>query len=87
MKKEDFLPLNGTDYIEYYVSNSLQAARYYQSSFGFQPLAFSGLSTGNNKFQSYVVQQNKIKLATALLHRPQQLIKRHPMTSRRLQTT
>tara|TARA_B100001175_G_C19460116_1_gene616051 strand:+ start:189 stop:1286 length:1098 start_codon:yes stop_codon:yes gene_type:complete len=62
MKKEDFLPLNGTDYIEYYVSNSLQAARYYQSSFGFQPLAFSGLSTGNNKFQSYVVQQNKIKL-------------------------
>jgi 4-hydroxyphenylpyruvate dioxygenase len=62
MKKEDFLPLNGTDYIEYYVSNSLQAARYYQSAFGFQPLAFSGLSTGNNKFQSYVVQQDKIRL-------------------------
>ena len=62
MKKEDFLPLHGTDYIEYYVSNSLQAARYYQSAFGFQPLAFSGLSTGNNKFQSYVVQQDKIRL-------------------------
>jgi len=62
MKKEDFLPLHGTDYIEYYVSNSLQAARYYQSAFGFQPLAFSGLSTGNDKFQSYVVQQDKIRL-------------------------
>jgi len=62
MNKEDFLPLYGTDYIEFYVSNSLQAARYYQSSFGFQPLAYSGLSTGNNEFQSYVVQQDKIRL-------------------------
>ena len=69
MKKEDFLPLYGTDYIEYYVSNSLQAARYYQSAFGFQPLAYSGLSTGNSKFQSYVVQQNKIRLVfTSPLH-------------------
>ena len=69
MEKKDFLPLHGTDYIEYYVSNSLQAARFYQSSFGFQPLAYSGLSTGNNKFQSYVVQQDKIRLVfTSPLH-------------------
>ena len=52
MDDKDFLPLYGTDFIEFYVSNSLQAAKYYQSAFGFQPLAFSGLSTGNKKVQS-----------------------------------
>ena len=62
MDDKDFLPLYGTDFIEFYVSNSLQAAKYYQSAFGFQPLAFSGLSTGNKKVQSYVVQQGKIRL-------------------------
>lgn len=62
MDNKDFLPLNGTDYIEFYVSNSLQAARYYQSAFGFQPLAYSGLSTGHKSIESYVVQQGKIRL-------------------------
>lgn len=62
MAQKDFLPLNGTDYIEFYVSNSLQAARFYQTSFGFQPLAYSGLSTGNKEVESYVVEQNKIRL-------------------------
>ena len=46
-EKKDFLPLLGTDYVEFYVGNSLQAAYYYQTAFGFQPLAYSGLSTGN----------------------------------------
>ncbi len=62
MGNKDFLPLNGTDYLEFYVSNSLQAAKYYQTAFGFQPLAYSGLSTGNKKVESYVVQQGKIRL-------------------------
>ena len=62
MENKDFLPLNGTDYLEFYVSNSLQAAKYYQTAFGFQPLAYSGLSTGNKKVESYVVQQGKIRL-------------------------
>ena len=62
MAHKDFLPLNGTDYIEFYVSNSLQAARFYQTSFGFQPLAYSGLSTGNKEVESYVVEQKKIRL-------------------------
>ena len=57
-----FLPLDGTDYVELYVGNALQAAHYYQAAFGFQPLAYSGLSTGNSARESYVVQQGKIKL-------------------------
>lgn len=60
---EDFMPINGTDYLELYVGNSRQAAHYYQTAFGFQPLAFSGLATGNKTTESYVLVQDKIRLA------------------------
>ncbi len=59
---EDFMPIKGTDYIEFYVSNSLQAAHYYKSAFGFQSLAYAGLSTGKKDRESYAVQQDKIRL-------------------------
>ncbi|CCH55705.1 4-hydroxyphenylpyruvate dioxygenase [Fibrisoma limi BUZ 3] len=58
----DFLPLNGTDYIELYVSNAKQAAHYYQTAFGFQPLAHAGLETGLRDRESYVVVQDKIRI-------------------------
>ncbi len=56
------MPINGTDYLELYVSNALQAAHYYQTAFGFQPLAYSGLKTGVKDCESYVVVQDKIRL-------------------------
>lgn len=59
---QDFLPLNGTDYIELYVSNAKQAAHYFQTAFGFQPLAYAGLETGRKDRESYVVVQGKIRL-------------------------
>ena len=58
----DFLPLNGTDYVELYVGNAKQAAHYYKTAFGFQSVAFSGLETGNKEEVSYVLQQDKIRL-------------------------
>lgn len=58
----DFLPLNGTDYIELYVGNAKQAAHYFQTAFGFQPLAYAGLETGLRDRESYVIQQNKIRI-------------------------
>ncbi len=58
----DFLPLNGTDYIELYVGNARQAAHYFQTAFGFQPLAHAGLETGLRDRESYVVVQDKIRL-------------------------
>jgi 4-hydroxyphenylpyruvate dioxygenase len=66
---EDFLPINGTDYVEFYVGNAKQAAYYYQTAFGFQPLAYSGLETGDKKKTSYVLVQDKIRFVftTALL--------------------
>lgn len=58
----DFMPINGTDYIELYVSNAKQAAHYYRTAFGFQPLAYRGLETGSRVLESYVVVQDKIRL-------------------------
>jgi len=59
---QDFLPINGTDYVELYVGNAKQAAHFYMTAFGFEGLAYSGLETGNKNLQSYVVQQGKIRL-------------------------
>lgn len=59
---EDFLPLLGTDYVELYVGNAKQAAHYYQSAWGFQPLAYAGLETGVKDRTSYVLEQGKIRL-------------------------
>lgn len=59
MTQQDFLPLLGTDYIEFYVGNAKQAAHYYQSAFGFKLVAYAGPETGLKEKVSYVVQQNK----------------------------
>lgn len=65
----DFLPINGTDYVELYVGNALQSAHYFQNAFGFQPLAMAGLETGLTDRESYVVVQDKIRLIfTSPLH-------------------
>ncbi len=59
---EDFLPLNGTDYIELYVGNAKQASHYYRTAFGFQAHAYAGLETGVQDRVSYVLKQDKIRL-------------------------
>lgn len=59
---EDFLPLNGTDYVELYVGNAKQSAHYYKTAFGFQSEAYAGLETGVKDRVSYVLKQDKIRL-------------------------
>lgn len=77
MDKQEFLPISGTDYVEFYVGNAKQAAHYYQSAFGFQPLAYSGLETGVKDRTSYVVRQGKITfILTAGMH-PDSEVTRH----------
>ena len=56
----DFLPLYGTDYVEFYVGNAKQAAHFYKTAFGFQSLAYAGPETGIMDRVSYVIRQNKI---------------------------
>jgi 4-hydroxyphenylpyruvate dioxygenase len=59
---QDFLPLLGTDYVEFYVGNAKQAAHFYKTAFGFQSLAYKGLETGSRDSVSYVLKQDKIRL-------------------------
>jgi 4-hydroxyphenylpyruvate dioxygenase len=59
---QDFLPLLGTDYVEFYVGNAKQAAHFYKTAFGFQSLAYAGLETGLKDRVSYVLKQDKIRL-------------------------
>eukprot|EP00611_Tribonema_gayanum_P023018 TRINITY_DN4745_c0_g1_i1.p1 TRINITY_DN4745_c0_g1~~TRINITY_DN4745_c0_g1_i1.p1 ORF type:complete len:377 (+),score=19.99 TRINITY_DN4745_c0_g1_i1:17-1147(+) len=56
----DFLPLQGTDYVEFYVGNAKQAAHFYKTAFGFQSLAYAGPETGVKDRASYAVRQNKL---------------------------
>ena len=59
---QDFLPLLGTDYVEFYVGNAKQAAHFYKTAFGFQSHAYRGLETGSKDSVSYVLTQDKIKI-------------------------
>jgi 4-hydroxyphenylpyruvate dioxygenase len=59
---KDFLPLNGTDYVEFYVGNAKQSAHFYKTALGFQSLAYAGLETGLKDRTSYVLVQDKIRI-------------------------
>ena len=74
---QDFLPLLGTDYVEFYVGNAKQAAHYYKTAFGFESYAYCGLETGNKEYCSYVVKQDKIKLVLTSPFNPDSEISHH----------
>ncbi len=76
-KAQDFLPINGTDFVELYVGNAKQAAHFYKTAFGFQSLAYSGLETGNKEYCSYVVVQDKIRLVLTTPFNPDSEISHH----------
>jgi 4-hydroxyphenylpyruvate dioxygenase len=59
--KKDFLPLNGTDHVEFYVGNARQAAYFYRLAFGMKLVAYAGPETGQRDRASYVLQQGKIR--------------------------
>jgi 4-hydroxyphenylpyruvate dioxygenase len=74
---EDFLPINGTDFVEFFVGNAKQAAYYYQTAFGFQPLAYCGLETGNKEKTSYVLVQDKIRFVFTTAMKPDSPVGEH----------
>ncbi|WP_140939557.1 4-hydroxyphenylpyruvate dioxygenase [Sphingobacterium lumbrici] len=74
---QDFLPINGTDYIEFYVGNAKQAAHYYKTAFGFQSEAYAGPETGVRDRVSYVLKQNKIRLVLTTALRSDHPVSEH----------
>jgi len=73
----DFLPLNGTDYMEFYVGNARQAAYYYRSAFGMKLVAYAGPETGHRERASYVLQQNKIRFVLTTPLQPGDAVSQH----------
>jgi 4-hydroxyphenylpyruvate dioxygenase len=73
----DFLPINGTDYIEFYVGNAKQAAHFYQFAFGFTLVAYRGPETGHRETTSYVLQQGKIRLVLTTALDPESFVAQH----------
>jgi len=76
-KQADFLPLNGTDYVEFYVGNAKQAAYYYRAAFGMKLVAYRGPETGTRDRASYVLQQDKIRFVLTTPLQPEGLITEH----------
>ncbi len=76
----DFLPLNGTDYLEFYVGNARQAAHYYRSAFGMKLTAYSGPETGIRDRASYVLEQDRIRFVLTTAMHPDHPISRHVHT-------
>ena len=74
---QDFLPLLGTDYVEFYVGNAKQSAHYYKTAFGYQSLAYAGLETGVKDRASYVLKQDKIRLVLTTPLNPDSPINQH----------
>ncbi|MCX6185736.1 MAG: 4-hydroxyphenylpyruvate dioxygenase [Bacteroidetes bacterium] len=74
---QDFLPINGTDYVELYVGNAKQAAHYYKTALGFKDLAYAGLETGLRDRTSYVLQQGKIRIVLTTPFDPESDIANH----------
>lgn len=75
--EKDFLPLIGTDHIEFYVGNAKQAAHYYRSAFGMNLIAYSGPETGVRGRASYVVEQGKIRFVLTSALQPDDPIADH----------
>lgn len=75
--RTDFLPLNGTDYVEFYVGNAKQAAYFYRSAFGFRLVAYAGPETGVRNRVSYVLEQGKIRFVFTSPLRPDDPIAAH----------
>ncbi len=77
---EDFLPLNGTDHIEFWVGNAKQSAYYYQAAYGFKLVAYAGPETGLKDRASYVLQQGKVRFVlTSALHGDHEISNHHQL--------
>jgi 4-hydroxyphenylpyruvate dioxygenase len=76
-KRDDFVSLNGIDYIELYVGNAQQAAHFYRTTFGFLPVAYAGLETGERDRVSFIMEQGQIRLILTAPTSPDSQVAEH----------
>lgn len=77
---EDFLPIKGTAYIEFYVGNAKQSAYYYEKTFGFEIIGYKGPETGHKDIASYVLKQGKVRLVLTASLVTNSVISKHVAT-------
>jgi 4-hydroxyphenylpyruvate dioxygenase len=73
----DTFPINGTDFVEFYVGNAKQAAQFYRNTFGYKILAYRGPETGTRDRASYVLEQDKVRIVLTTALRPDSDIATH----------
>lgn len=78
-EEADFLQLKALDHIHFWVGNAKQAMYYWWKGFGFQPVAYSGLETGNREYASYVLESGKIRFVLSAPYQPSSKIAAHQM--------
>ena len=76
-EEADFLKINSVDHLHFYVGNAKHAMYYWWKGFGFKPVAYSGLETGNRKFASYVLESGKIRMVVSAAYQPTHEIAAH----------
>src|SRR5688572_561798 len=78
-EEADFLQIKSIDHIHFWVGNAKQAMYYWWKAFGFRPVAYSGLETGNREFASYVLESGKIRFVVSAAYHPTSPIAAHHM--------
>lgn len=75
----DFLQIKSIDHVHFYVGNAKHAMYYWWKGFGFTPVAYSGLETGNREFASYVLQSGQIRFVLSAPYSPSSPLASHHM--------
>lgn len=75
----DFLQIKSIDHVHFYVGNAKHASYFWWKAFGFAPVAYSGLETGNRDYASYVLQSGKIRFVLSAAYNPTSEISAHHM--------
>ncbi len=78
-EEADFLQIKSIDHLHWWVGNAKQAMYYWWKAFGFRPVAYSGLETGNRQFASYVLESGKIRFVVSAAYGPSSEIAAHQM--------
>jgi 4-hydroxyphenylpyruvate dioxygenase len=75
----DFLQIKSVDHVHFYVGNAKHAMYFWWKGFGFTPVAYSGLETGNRQFASYVLQAGKARFVVSAAYSPSSEVAAHHM--------
>src|SRR5689334_24950097 len=78
-EEADFLQIKSIDHIHFYVGNAKHAMYYWWKAFGFKPVAYSGLETGNREFASYVLESGQARFVVSAAYSPSSPIASHHM--------